>query len=281
MKLSVLSNLFYRFSVEKTFRMAAENGFDGIELCGLRPHAYAWDMDENHCAHIRALAQQYGLEISMYTPELLMYPYNVSSAYRTEREQTAAYLKKSVDVAAALGTPRVQLTCGHPGYFTDRKVNMQNTVETLLPVCEEAERMGIDLIVECLTIMESSTVVMLDSFCELLEKIDSPRLCSMLDSAMVMTNWEPLDSYFEKLGDRLQYVHWGDSHGENERHLEIGMGRIDPESFFDIVHRHGYDGWVSLELFGEYIREPEMHSLHEAKQLKALLSRYDRKEAAV
>ena len=98
---------------------------------------------------------------------------------------------------------------------------------------------------------------------------------------MVMTNWEPLDSYFEKLGDRLRYVHWGDSHGENERHLEIGMGRIDPESFFGIVHRHGYDGWVSLELFGEYIREPEMHSLHEAKQLKALLSRYDRKEAAV
>ena len=240
MKLSVLSNLFYRFSVEKTFRMAAENGFDGIELCGLRPHAYAWDMDENRCAHIRALAQQYGLEISMYTPELLMYPYNVSSAYRTEREQTAAYLKKSVDVAAALGTPRVQLTCGHPGYFTDRKVNMQNAVETLLPVCEEAERMGIDLIVECLTIMESSTVVMLDSFCELLEKIDSPRLCSMLDSAMVMTNWEPLDSYFEKLGDRLQYVHWGDSHGENERHLEIGMGRIDPESFLTL-----YTGMVT------------------------------------
>lgn len=278
MKLSVLSNLFYRFPIEKTFQMAADNGFDGIELCGLRPHAYAWDMDEKRCGYIRSLSEQYGLEISMYTPELLMYPYNVSSPYRKEREETAAYLKKSVDVAAALGTSRVQVTCGHPGYFTDRKENMRHTVDTLKAVCEEAEKKEIDLVVECLTIMESSTVVMLDSFCEIAAQVNSPRLCSMLDSAMVMSNWEPLDAYFEKLGDRLKHIHWGDSHGENERHLEIGMGRIDPESFFDIVHRHGYDGWVSLEMFGDYVREPEMHSAREARLLKALFSKYDRKE---
>ena len=89
---------------------------------------------------------------------------------------------------------------------------------------------------------------------------------------MVMTNWEPLDDYFGKLGDRLAYIHWGDSMGTAENHMIIGDGMIDAKGFFDIVRRHGYDGWVSLELFGKYIREPEMHAARELRLLKEILS---------
>ena len=262
--------------------MAARNGFDGIEICGIRPHAYAYDMNETRCAEIRSLAERLGIEISMYTPEVLMYPYNVSSPYKKEREDTIAYLKKSIDVAKALGTTRMQVNSGHPGFLIDRKEAMDHAAEVMSPVCEYAEEKGVDIIFECLTLMESSTIVLVDNFLDLQRRIWSPRLKSMLDSAMVMTNWEPVDLYFEKLGDSLRYVHWGDSHGGNERHLEAGMGRIDPESFFRIIRNHGYDGWVSLELYGEYIREPEMHSLRELNVLRRIAGiREEKKEGSV
>lgn len=274
MKLSILSNMFIRFPIEKVFEMVSAIGFDGLEVCGVRPHCYAYDMDEGRCAMIRELKEQYHLEIPMYSPELLMYPYNLSSPYKKEREDTVAYVKRCIEAAKAMGTPRMQLTCGHAGYFSDRKETLANLKDSLQRAAEHAEKYGIDLVVEALTIMESNTVVMLDTLVELFDEIGSPRLKGMIDSAMVMTNWEPLDDYFGKLGNRLSYLHWGDNKGISERHYPIGDGIIDAQSFFDIVHRHGYDGWVSVELFGEFIREPEMHAGREYRLLREVLSKY-------
>jgi protein FrlC len=272
MKISVLSGLFSRFPLEKTFKMVSDIGFDGIELHGLRPHAYPYDMDEKRCDDVLRLKEQYSLEISMYTPELLMYPYNLTSPYKKEKDETVDYVKKSIEVARSVGAKRVQVTCGHAGYFTDRRSNMANLTDSLKQVAEHAEKFDVDLVVEALTIMESNTAVMLDDLVEILDRVGSPNVKSMLDSAMVMTNWEPVDDYFGKLGERLVYVHWGDSMGTAENHLPIGNGMIDARSFFDILRRHGYDGWVSLELFGKYIREPEMHAARELRLLRESLS---------
>ena len=271
MKISVLSGLFQRFSLEKTFKMISDIGFDGIELHGMRPHAYPYDMDAERCDEVLRLKEQHNLEISMYTPELLMYPYNLSSPDKKERDESVEYVKKSIEVGNRIGTKRVQVTCGHAGYFTDRRSNLANVTDSLQRVAGHLDKYNINLIVEALTIMESNSVVMLDDLVEIIDKVGSPNIKSMADSAMVMTNWEPLDDYFEKLGDRLDYIHWGDSMGTAENHLSIGAGMVDVEAFFDIVHRHGYDGWVSLELFGKYIREPEMHAARELRILKALL----------
>ena len=275
MKISVLSNLFLRFPLEKAFEMVSNAGFDGLELCGIRPHAYAYDMDEKRCGEILGFKEKYQLEIPMYSPELLQYPYNLSSPYKQEREDTVDYVCRCIETAKAVETTRVQLTCGHAGYFTDRKENIRNTTEALKRVAEHAEKYGIDLIVEPLTIMESNTVVMLDTLVDIMNEIGSPNIKSMIDSAMVMTNWEPVDTYFHKLGDKLDYIHWGDSLGIAENHMLIGTGMIEAESFFKIVHQHGYDGWVSIELFGKFTREPEMHASHQQRVLRDIISAYN------
>lgn len=271
MKYSVLSGLFSRFSLDKTFKMISDIGFDGIELHGMRPHAYPYDMDEEKCEEVIRLKNQYNLEISMYTPELLVYPYNLSSTDKKERNESVEYAKKSVEIAARIGSERVQVTCGHAGYFADRKVVRSNVIDSLQRITEHAEKYSVDLIVEALTIMESNSVVMLDDLIDIFNHVDSKNIKSMVDSVMVMTNWEPLDDYFGKLGEKLSYLHWGDSSGIVENHQIIGQGIIDPKAFFDIVRRNGYDGWVSLELFGKYIREPEMHAARELRLLKEII----------
>ena len=51
MKLSILSGSFGRFSIDKQFEMVKNIGFDGIDICGTRPHAYPYDMDQRRIDH--------------------------------------------------------------------------------------------------------------------------------------------------------------------------------------------------------------------------------------
>ena len=45
MKFSFLTYQFARYPLEYCFYMAKEYGFNGVEVWGARPHAYAYDMD--------------------------------------------------------------------------------------------------------------------------------------------------------------------------------------------------------------------------------------------
>ena len=44
MKFSFLTYQFCRFGLEHSFKMAQEYGFEGVEVWGGRPHAYAHDI---------------------------------------------------------------------------------------------------------------------------------------------------------------------------------------------------------------------------------------------
>lgn len=162
------------------------------------------------------------------------------------------------------------MACGHAGYGTGRKENFQNVAGVMSELAEHAEKRDIDIIVEALTVQESNTIVFLDDLLELFEAVGSPRVKSMLDTVMPMTNWETYTDYFEKLGvgNKLDYIHLEDSNGINQYHQPVGTGILDFDELFAIFQKYGYDGWISLELISSYIREPEMASGREIRMLK-------------
>ena len=270
MKLSFLSALYCRYPLEKVFQSAAELGFDGVEVWGARPHAYAYDVDQQKAEEILKLKSEYNLEIPLYCAELLAYPYNISTTDSAERRDTIDYLKKGIDAAAAIGAPRIQMACGHAGYGTNKKDNMKNICSVISVLAEHAEKKNIDIIIEPLTVMESNTIVFLDDVLELFDRVKSPRLKSMLDTVMPMTNWETYSEYFEKLGEKLDYVHIEDSNGSDQYHQSMGTGILDFEEIARILKKYEYDGWISIELISSYIREPEMFLGKEMKSLKKI-----------
>lgn len=121
MKFSFLTYQFCRFGLEHSFKMAQEYGFEGVEVWGGRPHAYAHDMGREEIQAILGWKKQYGVEISMFTPEILAYPYSLTSSMEKERRETIEYLLKSVETAARLGTDKMQITAKHPGYGVKRE----------------------------------------------------------------------------------------------------------------------------------------------------------------
>lgn len=272
MKISFLSGLYCRYPLETAFKIASIQGYDGIEIWGARPHAYAYDMNEARIEQILQLKEKYKLEIPMFCPEILSYPYNISTTDPKERKDTIDYLKRSIEVAKGIGAPRIQMIGGHAGYGTDRKLNFENITNVMRILAEHAEKFEVDIVFELLTIMESNTIVLLDDFIELTNRIGSPRLKSMLDTVMPITNWETYSEYFEKLGDKLVYIHFEDANGVNQYHQIMGNGILDMPEIIAMFRRYGYDGWLSLELFSDYIREPEMYSGREIQKLRHLIS---------
>lgn len=271
MKIALLSLLFRRYHLEKVFEVASEQGYDGVEIWGGRPQAYPYDMDDARCEDVLRMKEQYRLEVPMYTPEVLGYPFNIATTDARERAETIDYLTQAIRVAAKIEAPRIQLATGHAGHGTNRRKNRENVRYVLSTLAQEAEKQGIDIVLEAVTLMESNVVIFLDDLVELIEEIGSPRIKGMLDTVTPTVHHETFADYFEKLGDRMDYIHFVDSDGRDQHHFPIGEGNIPMEGLMAILRKYRYDGWLSSELVAPYGRDPELYAAQEIRSIRRVL----------
>jgi protein FrlC len=262
MKLSFLTYLFRRYPLEYAFKMGQEYGFDGIEIWGGRPHAYCYDMDKNAVADIVNWKMKYGLEISMFVPEILSYPYNMSSRIANERKDAAQYLLRSVEVAAMMGTDLMQVTAPHPGYLVDKDEAWGYLVDGMQQICMRAGELGIKIVIEPLTFSEGGNLLTsVDDVLKLMKDVGEKSLYSMIDVVPPFIANEPFSEYFDKLGEKMCYLHICNNDGVTEihTHLDDPNGQIPLLDFFRIVKRYNYVGWASVELLAPYFRDPELY----------------------
>lgn len=270
MKLSILSLLFKRYDLETTFQICSNLGYDGIEIWGARPHAYPLDMDEKEIAGIVRMEQQYNLPVSMYTPELIGYKYNLLDQDAAVRQQTVDYLKKALDVAQGIGTKRMQVTCGHPGHNTNRRRSYQNLVGEMKKLAEHAEKVGVDIVVEALTMQESNMIILCDDLVELIEDVGSERVVGMIDTVTPRFHWEPISDYFEKLQDKMSYIHFCDNDGTSHRHAQFGDGDIYMAECIRVFRKYNYTGWLSVEMTYP-VYEPELFAAQAITRLRQIV----------
>ncbi len=271
MKISLLSNLFANFPLEKAFEIISAQGYDGIEIWGGRPHGYTFDMDEEHVENILKWKEIYNLEVSMYTPEVLLYPYNLSSFDAKERRETVSYLKHSVKTASCIGCHRMQITTGHCGFYTDKRKAWDWLTQGVQELAEAAEKAGVDLILEGLSQMEGNMVLRCDEIAELIERVGSPRVKGMIDMVTPMLMCETFSEYFVKLGDKMDYIHCIDSDSVSFDHMYPGSGTIPFEEALALIMSYGYNGWLSCELLSP--RSPELWSHRYINLLKSSLKK--------
>ena len=274
MKFSFLTYQFARYPLEYCFKMARQYGFEGIEVWGARPHAYAFDMDSEHIGKVLEWKERYGIEISMYTPEILAYPYNIVSADEKERKETLEYLKKSLETAHAIGTDKMQITIKHPGYGRSRREIWKLMTEGLKELSEKAEKENVDIILESLSPSEGNVITCVDDIYEVQEAVGNKRLCTMIDMVPPFIANEPYSEYFDKLGDTMKYIHICNSDGKTELHMQLEDpdGEIPLFDFFRIVKSSGYNGWCSVELLAPYFKDPELYLSESARTISKLRS---------
>jgi len=64
------------------------------------------------------------------------------------------------------------------------------------------------------------------------------------------------------LGDRIFYVHASDSDFLTEDHLAIGTGRVDWEGLLKALVKHGYEGFIGIDIGGRKELKHRLDSMY-------------------
>ncbi|HEX3026959.1 MAG TPA: TIM barrel protein [Clostridia bacterium] len=275
MKYSFLTSVYRRYSMEKAFEDGARFGYQGIELWGGRPHAYPFDMDDKRIERVHRMARNTGLEISVYTPEVCVYPYNLCSQEEKERRETIEYFKLSLDIAKEIGAPLIQITPGDPGYGSDYQKDWARLVEGCREIAEHAESVGVGIVMEALTPYESLILTTTNDLLRLLGEVPSEYFRSMLDCVSPLVVHEPMSDYFIKLKNKMGHLHLADGDGISYSHLLVGDGEFNFDGLFRLVNRYGYKGYGSIELDDRYCNDPETYIEQSITRLKRIQSRVE------
>lgn len=253
MKISFFTNSLHRWPIEKSFEVASRFGYDGIEIWGGRPHAYAPDMRMEDIQKIRDLSAKYNLPIVSFEPEM------ACLLWRDERwlKESMEYFHQCIDLCKALDCPYMIMAALQCSYEYSTDEDWEQFIRCMKQLAAYSESIdGVTMILETVTPWEGNILIRSDDVSRALKQIDSPKVKAMLDLAAPLTVGEPSSNYFERLGKDLVHVHLVDCKKDVEDHLILGDGELPIEEVLSMLDFYGYEGYCSVELFDEYRTEP-------------------------
>jgi len=64
------------------------------------------------------------------------------------------------------------------------------------------------------------------------------------------------------VGKRIFDVHASDSDFLTEDHLEVGTGRVDWESLLKVLKKHGFEGFIGIDIGGKEELKPSLDAMY-------------------
>lgn len=235
--IAVMSVQYVQYTFDYYLDSLQKCGLSKIDLWGGAPHYCRLDYNTSmeaakHIAEMRKEIEGRGMKVVMYTPETLGYPYSYSNPDFRLRARTVDYMKAAIDDALEFGTNMVFLNTGcHPRNLP-REDGMLRTIDSYRRIADYAEKMGVQLVLEQLQPYESNLCLNLPDVKRILDAVGSPNLGCCVDLVAMEVAGEKLEDYCDTLGDKIQWIHYSDSH-----HLILGDGDYGKEKL---------TGWVKL-----------------------------------
>lgn len=235
MKLGVNSVLFGGHDLETAFKYTALCGYDGIELSAIDGMSQHINLAEwkAQAAGIRELSTKYNL------PLLAM----------EQPSQDAAKMELAFQAAAEIGIPIVN--CG-PGGKANDDSTWQPVVDSLGKLAERAAHYGVTL---CVKAHVGCYVYNTPTSLKLLSAITVPSFGLDMDPSHIWRSGEDPVQAIGAVVKRIRHVHIRDCKGrqQNPGTPEMqanGRGDINLLGYIKVLHQHGYQGPVNLEVIG-------------------------------
>lgn len=271
-KIGMFTSGYQRNPLENIFEDAKRFGYDYIELWGGRPHAYAPDLLDGEIDEVLRLRDKYGVPITGWCPEHNGYPYNFMIGSERQREDAVRYLKLCMDAGVKLGSDYMLISPAHAGYETTYTEMHDRLYRTCEELAKYAENVGIKIVVEPLTTMESNVFKNANDLVDLFEHVDSPNLLAMMDIVPPFQQQEQMMSYFSKLGEKLYHLHIVDSNGVDDSHVMPGEGVLPMKELLQEIRDYGYTGTATIELVLGYINEPRLYAKRAINNVREMLA---------
>ena len=226
-----------------------ELGRERVELWGIAPHLHVPQVSIEEARGIRRRLAERGLAVHCLTPEQVIYPVNVASPIAWLRESSIAMFRHAAELCLELEAPLLFLTPGRGFEDEPTDAAWRRSVDAIGEIAGHAASLGIDCVLEPLQRVESNLVNDSATIARMLDEIAAPNLGAALDTVAMATAGETVDDYFAALGGRIRHVHLID--GRPNGHLAWGDGELPLGEYLEALGRHGYDGCLTFEVFGD------------------------------
>lgn len=215
-------------------------GYDGVELP-------IFDLDQAQWALWARRLDDLGLQRTANT--VIAAEHNPLSPEPVVREAAYQHMRQVIDCCAVVGS---SVLCGpHQvalGVFTGRGATdeeRQRCVEHLRRIAEYAAEAGVVLAEEVVNRFELYHLNTLDQAIACINEVDHPNCRIHLDTFHAHIEEKDPAAAIRRAGSRIAHVHIS----ENDRGVP-GTGSVAWDGTFAALHDIGYDGWLTVEAFG-------------------------------
>ena len=218
-------------------------GYDGVEVP-------IFDLDTAKWKRWARRLDDLGLERTANT--VIAPEHNPVSDDPTIRKAAYEHMQQVVDCCATAGS---SILCGpHQvalGVFTGRGATgeeWKRSVEHLRKVAEYAQGRGVVLAEEVVNRFELYHLNILEQAVRLVDEVGHPNCRIHLDTFHAHIEEKNPASAIRNAGSRIAHVHIS----ENDRGVP-GSGSVAWDATFDALRDIGYDGWLTVEAFGNFL----------------------------
>ncbi len=223
------SAAFFARPLSETFRVAAEAGYEGVEVMVTK------DPASQDPGRMRRLAEEFGLTIgALHAPALLL----------TRKVWGTDPIGKIDRAMAVAHDAEIPLVVMHPPYRWQMAYRRWLTDD--LP--DLSGRAGVTVALENMfPVRMGERGVTLHSNQDLDELDGLPNL--VLDTSHAAVARHDLIEVRRRFDDRVRHIHLSDNAGKGwDSHLPPGEGVLDLDAFLDDLAGDGYEGSISLEV---------------------------------
>lgn len=250
-------------TAEDRFKLAADLGFDGIEVGTVE--------DDRTLDEYRAAAEKSGLHIhSIMCGELWQQP--LSSPDPAVVERGRAVLRRAIENAKALGadavlvipavvTPQVR--------YAEAWERSQRELRRILPL---ARAMNVTLAIEN---VGNRFLLSPLEFARYIDELADPHVGSYFDVGNSLMLWSYPQDWILTLGPRIRRIHLKDCDFAKKRFVLLRDGDVDWPAVRAALDRVGYHGWLTFEpnYRSEEIERGDRAYLHEiAKRIDLIIA---------
>jgi len=253
MRLGYNTNGLAHHSLPAAIRLLASLGYESVAITidhyALNPYASGYEkqlhdiqqiLTELNMRSVIETGARYLLDPRKKHQPTLVSPKSTGRPLRIE------FLRHAIDMAALLGSDCVSLWSGALNESDSRQDGFRRLLESLSIVLDYADRRDVQIGFEPEPGMLIDTM---ESFAELVDQIDSPRLGLTLDVGHLHCLGEfPLEGAVFRWSNRLRNIHIEDMREGVHDHLMFGQGEIDFPPVLAALKKIAYDGGLHVEL---------------------------------
>lgn len=265
-------------TASEAFRMAKEDGYDGVELCLSFDGPLSLDLDEATARGIAQEASEAGLKV-LSVASGTYWARAIGDIDPATRTQAREDLRKMIRVTSWLGAKTLLTIPGAVDVFflPDRPMQpiaevMKFAKEGLVELAPVAEAHGVRLGIENVwnRMLTTPTEV-----ADLIDEVGSPAVGAYVDVANCLP-FGYAEDWLRTLGSRVVGIHFKDFRravGTAEGFVDLLEGDVNWPEVMKAIAEIGYDGPVAAEMIPHYRHYPRVRAQNASRAMDAILGR--------